>query len=392
MNGLQSFLDAVFPGPKPEPIRALSLVKYAARESLRHGVHVNGRRKAVASAQRGAGKGEGLAVTYGGAIDSEDAIVIGGAVKLLALRDRLPDTPEAFRLIYLVSSALPAHAEAFVKEAKRHGAKLVLNQNGVAYRAWCGDFYPWFNTPMRRLHQWADYVIYQSAFCRANAQKYLGETSAPSEILFNPVDTNTFVPSPTPRPPGSPWRLLAAGTNHHFYRVRAVLDCLRLLRSAGHEVILTIAGEFRWKDGEAEVRNYVRQNNLTSWVRYLPPYHRNEAPRIYQNADILIHPKYKDPCPTVPIEALSSGIPVVGSQSGGMPELVTEACGILLPVPDDWENDHVPRPGAFSRAVETIIQNHASYAQAARQRALAAFCETQWLDRHVEIFRNLLSC
>lgn len=390
MRALRNFWDDLFPGPTPESIGGFSLVRYAAREMARRVYHFQGRRRAVLAAAA-ATKPGGLEprATYAGVLDPGQSMVIGGAVKLLALRDRFPDFSDRFNLIYLVSSALPPHIEHFVVEAKRSGAKLVWNQNGVAYPAWCGDFYPWFNTPIRRLYQLADYVVYQSEFCRMCADRYLGQTGAPGEILLNPVDTDEFSPSAEFRADG-PWQLLAAGTSHHFYRVRAALDCLRLLRDAGDSAVLTIAGEFRWKGGDAEVRAFIERHQLASLVRYVPPFSRTEAPAIYRKADVLIHPKYKDPCPTVPIEAMSCGVPVIGSRSGGMPELVPSGCGVLIDVPDDWEKDHATDPKAMALGVKEIMANHAEFSRAARDHALKVFCQTKWLDRHGEIFHRVL--
>ena len=38
--------------------------------------------------------------------------------------------------------------------------------------------------------------------------------------------------------------------------------------------------------------------------------------------------KYKDPCPNSVIEAMSCGLPILYSNSGGLPELVNNRCGV----------------------------------------------------------------
>ena len=62
-----------------------------------------------------------------------------------------------------------------------------------------------------------------------------------------------------------------------------------------------------------------------------------------RRADLLLHTKYNDPCPTVVLEAMASGLPVVYSASGGVPELVGEEAGVGIPAPFDWEHDHPPK-------------------------------------------------
>ena len=52
--------------------------------------------------------------------------------------------------------------------------------------------------------------------------------------------------------------------------------------------------------------------------------------------------------PTVVLEALASGLPVVYSASGGTPELVGDDAGVGVPAPLDWEQDHPPAPEALA--------------------------------------------
>ena len=83
----------------------------------------------------------GPAVHYGGVLPrAPGAIVNGGKVKLTHLDRIYPEQLRRYNLLYLVSSAIPPHALDLVRFAKRRGARLVWNQNGVAYPAWAGPF------------------------------------------------------------------------------------------------------------------------------------------------------------------------------------------------------------------------------------------------------------
>jgi glycosyltransferase involved in cell wall biosynthesis len=314
-------------------------------------------------------------------------IPIGGQIKLIPLKERFPESFDGFNVIYLVSSALPAHAEEIVAAAKARGAVLVWNQNGIAYPGCYGDFYAWFNLRMAGLRARADYIFNQSEFSRISAERYLGPSDAPSEIAFNPVDTALFAPRESLLP-DEPWQLLAAGTSHALYRTKSALDTLRVLLSRGRDVRLTIAGEFRWKEAEAQVSEVMR--GLERHVTILPPFRQREAPEIYRAAHLLLHTKYNDPCPTVPIEAMASGLPVVGTHSGGMPELVPDSCGVLVPVEHGWTRDLAGDPGDLANAVEHIMGNHSVMAAAARNHAVRTFEVHAWLERHDRVFRRLL--
>lgn len=377
-----------------EPVPAWKRVRFSAVETARWMYHTPGRvgfrrrLRAVRAARSNEPK-----VCFGWLHDPErpEETSIGGAVKLTHLRRRFGEARDSFNILYLVSSVLHLvpHVEELVSWAKQNGVKVVWNQNGVAYPAWCGDYYPWFNAPMARLIRQADFVIYQSDFCRMCADRYLGPVKASAGVLWNPVDIQRFTPGVSPDP--ARWELLAMGTNHSFYRVKASLDCLAVLSRDGVNARLTIAGEMRWPGGDAEVTRAIDLLGLGERVRLLPPFSQDEAAALYRGAHVLLHPKYKDPCPTVPIEAMACGVPVVGSRSGGMPELVPADCGELADVPDDWRTDHAPDARAIAEGVRRVMADRARRSVAARSRAEAVFNQERWVKWHEDIFLALLS-
>ncbi len=287
-------------------------------------------------------------LNYGDAFTPDGAgLVHGGRVKLLHLAEDFPAASSDFNLLYLVSSAPPKFALELIEWAQRHGVKFVWNQNGVAYPAWYGTRAEEINAPMRALRERADYIFYQSAFCQDCAQRFLGESGTPSEIAFNCVDMMQFRPA---EPVDTRvCQLLAAGSHHESYRVLSVLDTVAELKRRKFPVMLQLAGRLVWPGAEEEVAKALRDLDIAELVRRVPAYRQEDAPAIYQAAHILLHPKYKDPCPTVPIEAMACGVPVIGSASGGMPELVGDDAGLLLEMPESWEKNYWPAPTATAR-------------------------------------------
>jgi glycosyltransferase involved in cell wall biosynthesis len=330
------------------------------------------------------------ALNYGGALPREPgAFVAGGRVKLLHLDRAFPERDD-FNVLYLVSSAAPPHALDLVRWAKEKGAKFVWNQNGVAFPAWAGTRLAETNGPMTALLREADFVVYQSGFCRASADRFLGASAAPSCVLFNPVDLREFKPGAYPMPIAC-WRLLTAGTHYQPARVLGPIEALGHLRDAGCPAHLTVAGALRWAGAEAEVSAAIERLNLQDAVTLRPAFTQAEAVALYHDAHILVHPKYHDPCPTVVIEALACGLPVIASRSGGMPELVGDDGGELIDVPLSWDQASAPDPQQMANAVMRMIPNWPARSRAARARAERLFDASAWVEAHRRIFESLIA-
>jgi glycosyltransferase involved in cell wall biosynthesis len=303
-------------------------------------------------------------------IPGRDEPAFGGTVKFQALDRAFPNSPRDFNLLYLGSSTVPADARVLVRLAKRRGAAIVWNQNGVAYPGWHGPGWERTNAPLSRGLHAADHVIYQSEFCRLSSVRFLGATAKPSEVLHNPVDTSLFTPaeSPSERP-----TLLVGANASQPYRLALALRTLELLPEEWQLLIL----------GHAPAVDDAR-------TELAGTYTQDEAPVLIRRAHILLHPKYNDPCPTFVLEAMACGLPVVHSASGGVPELVGDA-GIGVPAPLDWERDHLPAPEDLRDAVLNAMRRRDELAVAARRRAVERFDLQPWLARHRELFTELTS-
>jgi glycosyltransferase involved in cell wall biosynthesis len=334
---------------------------------------------------------DGIYVNYGNVLEKKSSQIIqGGKVKLIHLQKVFPENVECFNILYLVSSAQPPFAEAIVRWAKKHGAKFLWNQDGVAYPAWAGSNTKTQNEGMSRLIHLADYVIYQSSFCRSSADRFLGPVNVPSEVLPNCVDLDLFSPT-NESLPATPWILLTAGTHQQPERVLKVLQAIAVLRERRKETRLILAGRLDWPKAEQQVKENIDILNIDNRVICYPAFTQEDAPALYQQAQVCIHAKYKDPCPTVIIEALACGLPVIGSKSGGLPELVGQDGGILIDVPESWEQMHYPEPEKMADAVELIFSDLQRFQEKARERAVALFSKDRWIDRHGEIFNKVLN-
>lgn len=360
-------------------------VKAAVRRVLDAPARRNWRERRV-----GISKAEGSepVISFGGVLD-DGRPVRGGAVKLLSLRRAFRCDEEKFNILYLVSSAQPMFAADLVAFCRRQNIPVVWNQNGVGYPGWAGGEAERHNAPMRSLRALADYVVYQSEFCLESAERFLGPVDKPSRVLLNPVDLAKFYPPHGTSRPAAP-RLLAMGTHSYRDRVFAAIDAVRVLRTKGIAATLTVAGPLQWRRGKEETLAYLRKAGLNDTIRLHPAFNQDEAAQLYRAHEILVHPKYLDPCPTVVAEALACGLPVVGSATGGLPEMTDGNCARLVPLPLAWDRMTTPSGDEFAAAVEDLWKNIAVASAAARACAERKFDAAVWTDAHRSIFHSLL--
>ena len=327
-----------------------------------------------------------LSVFYGGARAGDFG---GTLVKVRLLQSRFPEHRAGFSLLYMLSNAIYL-PQVVVDRIKRSGVPVVLNQNGVFYRGWYAGDWQRENARMAELHAAASFVFYQSEFCRRCAEKFLGARLGSSEILYNAVDTRYFAPV-AERPVRTPFTFVITGKFDKAmgYRLTSSIAGLAAARKGGLNVLLVVAGVID-PDVAIAAQTQVEELGITTAVTFIGPYTWKQAPDIYRSADAYLMTKHNDPCPNSVIEAMSSGLPVLYSASGGVPELVGEQAGIGLAVPETFEENLVPEPAAIAEGMERIMRQPAELGAAARRRAVERFDLSRWFDRHAEVFRACL--
>ena len=333
-------------------------------------------------------------VFYGyDALPSRFESASGGIIKCQDLEAQFPNTPASPNLLYLVSSALPPHLPVLIRAVKRAGIPVVLNQNGVAYPAWHPQGWEQANRPLALAYHAADWVFYQSDFCRVSAERFLGTRQGQGEILFNPVDTTVFTPRQI-RHSISPV-VLVSGSHMFRYRLESSILAFSGLLKTHPTAKMIVAGRYCWGSDESackqEIRELAIQTGVDKSIDWRGTYTQSEAPALMQEADILLHPKYNDPCPRLVVEAMACGLPIVFSHSGGVPELVGPDAGVGVPAPCDWDQDHPPEASALAAALNRVVSRYAEMSAAARQRAVSTLDVKNWQQKHATVFDKLIS-
>lgn len=207
-----------------------------------------------------------------------------------------------------------------------------------------------------------DLVISNSRFTAASVAALYA--SVPRAVLYAPVAAGQ------PLTPGERRRMrneLAAGEG-----IPVILIASRFEAWKGHRELLSAAARIRepwriWIAGRpqragedeyaASLRAQVRSLGIADRVSFLGE--RTDIPAVMRAADIHCQPNSApEPFGLAFVEALYAGIPVVTTAMGGAQEIVTEACGRLVPP---------GHPEALERALRELIVN-----ETVRQRLGAA--------------------
>ena len=109
----------------------------------------------------------------------------------------------------------------------------------------------------------------------------------------------------------------------------------------------------------------------------------NELVQLYSNADVLINPTYADTFPTVNLEALACGTPVITYRTGGSPEAIDESTGLVV------EQGDIE---GMAEAIKLICsRDRKQYTTACRKRAEEHFDKDKCFEHYLELYAGLIA-
>lgn len=145
--------------------------------------------------------------------------------------------------------------------------------------------------------------------------------------------------------------------------IEVLLDAVRLLP----EIYFVIVGDgpmrTEWQTGSpANVR----------WTGF-----RRDVDAILAGCDLFVHPSLDDAFPTVLLEAMAAGLPVVASRVGGIPEIV-----------DDGVTGKLVPPGNAPQLAAAIreVMGNATMGGTARTIARQRFSTEAWIERLTRVY------
>ena len=190
----------------------------------------------------------------------------------------------------------------------------------------------------------------------------------PIYVINNGVDLNVFKDSENLDTNKKSFHVLAV--SNVCNKDKGFDDILKLREILSNEYEITIVG--------------VAKQQLNSLPQGIAGIERtqnvHELVALYSKADVFINPTYADNFPTVNLEALACGTPVITYRTGGSPEAIDEKTGIVVEQGDI---------NGLAVAIQKMKENPLSSADC-RKRAEDYFERDKCYDMYIDLYDSLL--
>ena len=173
-----------------------------------------------------------------------------------------------------------------------------------------------------------------------------------------------------------------------------LLTVARLHSQKGHDYLIPIIPEiirkfsqvhFVWVgDGEdrAHLEDLLRKYKVEAKVTLLG--YRDDIPRLLTAADLFLFPSYQEGLPFAVLEAMVCGLPIVASDTGGIPEIITHQQSGLLFTTGNSHDLQQKLDWALTHPTDMVRM-----AEAAKVEVVEKFSEAKMLKDTLEVL-NLL--
>ncbi len=263
---------------------------------------------------------------------------------------------------------ISAHAAHRPLVATLHTSHFLVRARKPAWRPLLG-----------RLVAWPDHVLAASSEIAR-----VGEELAPGtrvEALTNGVDTHRFRPvEPILKEHEVSSSILLPRRLFHKNGVTFAVRALPHILAGIPEARLLVVG-----DGPERPRMeaLARELGVTERVHFLGSRPHGEMPGLLASGQVALFPSLMEATSVAALEAMACGRPVVATRVGGLPEIVDDSVGALVP-PED--------PEALGRAVVELLRRPdlEAVGARARERVVRHWSNDRLVDRHQEIYEALV--
>jgi N-acetyl-alpha-D-glucosaminyl L-malate synthase BshA len=206
----------------------------------------------------------------------------------------------------------------------------------------------------------------------------------PIDLVYNFVDCRVYYPREV-----SGWRREIARPDEkillhisNFRPVKRALDVIRIFHRVRRQIparLLMVGEGPEW----SRAMQLVQELHLGSDVTFLGK--QDEVAQLISLADLLLLPSEKESFGLVALEAMACGVPTVGSDTGGLPEVVIHGqTGFLAEVGD------VETMARYAIRLLTDPALHRTFSENGIVRAQEFFCADRVAEQYEAIYRRVL--
>ena len=126
--------------------------------------------------------------------------------------------------------------------------------------------------------------------------------------------------------------IIFVGTLRQIKGVRYLIEAMSIMRLNDPHVELMIVGDGEEKEYLQKLTSDLNLNNCVSFVGKVP---NDDIPKYMKEADLFVLPSLSESFGIVNIEAMASGLPIVSTNVGGLPDLIKDGINGFLVNPRD---------------------------------------------------------
>jgi len=182
---------------------------------------------------------------------------------------------------------------------------------------------------LRRLSRIVDLSIAVSRFVKKELVA-IGVASDRVTIIPSGLNYSLFSEGSRRRCGHAPFRCLYVGRFARIKSLDVLLNAASYLKQLSAPVRFTLIGGTPRDDDWKKVNRLISEFGLREMVETKQPVPHGELVEYYRSHDCFILPSSREPLGKVVLEAMASCIPVIASDSGGIPDLVSNGINGVL--------------------------------------------------------------
>lgn len=202
--------------------------------------------------------------------------------------------------------------------ARFHNKPVIVNYRGGHAQQFFDKQWRWVNLSLSKVQN----VIVPSSFLK----QVFNQFEVQAEIVPNVLDQTLFFEKEKKTKSSSP-HIIVTRNLEQIYGVDTAIQAFAIIHKDLPKAKLSIAGTGPERE---KLKQLVKSLNLESHVVFTGKLTPAEMARLYQSSDIMINASTVDNTPNAIIESLACGTPVVTTNAGGIPNLVTDQHDALL--------------------------------------------------------------